>query len=1381
MSGSGATGSGSVEGISSSTNTNSSTSTSARSSSNNIRNGSISTGKRSKGTAAAAATTLGASGGGDGCRGGSSTIPVPLSHGGSMASSTVATAGNSPSKSPGISTKTIHETSTDSMVTQHSPSDALARARKPQDAFATSLLNLEVKVLTQALGAENQWVEQGDGRVMFSDFTIRVIASGVNKHGFQKEKKAGGLTSSSAADAAAVNGNSEAGASPRKGLTTSDVSALSNTVSEFDEHDMAEDSIILEDNISNETPFVGENCCIVWNSFEKQLSLCLMYASEEGYSASWSALVALQDKSYPPFRFDILEQCLPASERASLVPGNSTSFVTTPTKATEKTDEVVLPYSYFIHNKYNPPLDFIEQHALSLSIIEHRHATKPAFYEDKETVLQMLNMANADLLDYLMSEDTFPLLLTGLQCTAVPWSWSVPEPLRLLHIPEEVISLIRKDHWIVFLQDKVLPSCGSEESVAELILKYASMSRRIRNDIVCTLLTCDSIFSEACEALRVVPQVTPGTMGSGTSVRNRGLSVEASLSATSLISEGRSSVSAGGNGASSAMSTPPAVDSLSPVQKAELQVLAHLRFFREIVTLSIAELGREMVGPIVGKVYQSGLLEPLSLVAERFAMPSGSSAAFVKHLMDGSGAALNGARRNGGGGSGSNSNNAAAGGTNSTANYYSLAIEQELAAVLDATLVRLNERQEEQLMNEHVRSPILANPMKYNGIVTFMLRQLIVGGPTGATFATGGTVTIAARSSSTIFPPQKRTLRDSMSSTNPFALFHVLGLHDDEGSAAAERALDSESMDIRNRFHNFIITKYITHATRGGMMPVPFPPSLGGVLGSARNIPIVQFNNANTPPHGCGKPLYQDGHDGHHGSSTTGGPNTCSPAGGSGAASSVPSLPQGITPALVRVLEYMVSRANNANRELLLKTVFHYKSRIWQFIEGVCETLCGANGAGARCQIGLDVLCGCVRFLKVVVMQMAAVTVELDENPISSYASSREPLSPQLITSMCRQLTVERDTFGYFLKAYNELGGTRRNSVFHSSLLAVLDIVGRYPAREPEDGTANNLRDVRDYLFFKHLTLLPEVFAYRYREALLSEVTVRLGQEATRSPNDSISVLSSTAGSDLARSSSKLRFVDEVDAVSGGVDGTVVPSSVVSPAIMVSMANADEKQRRRNGRSQMEQWTGTPNIVVGSPLQGRSVASLGLANDHGGWASSSSLPCRRSPPLTISITRPGFGSNSSSGTAGTSRSPAGELLKVNAAHYKGSLNGDGTLAQASSSIAGGPAARRTDAVLRPTAPKEDKPPGRPRNFASVLEGPSRTSSAGSGDQVSKGRGMSNPTAKLTPPSHEEVLLRTGQGSAPQSVEHANGIAPPSKDNVVLPKIKKPLSTSGKRS
>ncbi|KAG5466819.1 hypothetical protein LSCM1_00996 [Leishmania martiniquensis] len=1401
MSGRGTAGSasGGTAGISSSTN--GSVSMSARGSSDSTCNGTASSGKKAKGAVATAATPPEASGSGIGCYKDSPPSPIPTSEDGrSMTSSNAATAGSGPSTSPSPSPATgrISATPAESAMALRSQADTPTPAVNQPQAFATSLLNLEVKVLTQALGAENQWAEQGDGRVAFCDLTIRVVAPRTGRDEEQKEKKSVDLAVPAASDAAAVQRNGDAGAATRKGTTLTEASALSNTVSEFDEDDSTREVVILEDTISSDTPFVGENCCIVWNSFEKQLSLCLMYASEEGYSASWSALVALQDKSYPPFRFDLLERCRPASERTVLAPGDSSSSLTPSTAATDRMEEVVLPYSYFIHTKYDPPLGFIEQHALSLSIIEHRHLTNPALYAEKETVLTMLSMANADLLDYLMSEETFPMLISGLQSTATPWSWSVPEPLRSLHVPEEVTTFIRKDRWIGFFQETVLPSCGNADTVADLLAKYAAMSRRIRNDIVCTLLTCDNMFSEACEALRAAPPVLPATASGGPSARHRVPSIEASSSVTSFYSDGRSSMSAVGSGAPSPMATPPATDPALAAQKAELQVLAYLRFFRELVTLSIAELGREMVGPIVGKIYQSGLLEPLSLVAERFAMPSGAAAAFVKHVADGNGGGLNGSRRSGGGGNAApNSNNGAAVGTSSSTNYYSPAVEQELAAFLDVTVVRLNERQEEQLMNEHVRMPILADPAKYNGLVTFMLRQLVVGGTPGMAFSTGSggacTGASATRSSFAIAPSSRRILRDSMSSSNPFVLFHVLGLHDDEGSAASERALDPESTDIRNRFHSFIITKYIAHATRGLMTPVPLPPSLGGVVNPARNIPIVQFNNASASHSGGSRPVNQDGSENGTGGTVLGVPNTGPGAVGSvpgGFSSSAPSpvlpLPQGITPALVRVLEYMVTLTSNANRELLLKTVFHHKSHIWHFIEGVCDTLCGGNGVGSRCQVGLDVLCGCVRFLKVVVMQLTVMPTEADENPLLPFPPSREPLSPQLITTICRQLTVERDTFGYFLKAYNRLGGLRRNSVFHSSFLAVLDLVGKCSARESEDSATNNLRDVRNFLFFKHLTRLPEVFASRYREALLSEVTLRLGQEATHSPNDSVSVLSSTAGSELTRSSSKLRFVDEVEAVSGGVDGTVVPSSVVSPAIMVNMANAEEKQRKRNTGLSIEQWNATANHVMGSSSQARCVTAWSLGDDHGGWGSHSSPPTNRaSPPLTISITRPGSGGNGNGSSVCNSRAPADDLCKVSSLKQNGfPANGDGLLCQVSSSDAAGPTARKTETTLRPTAPKEEKPPGRPRNFASVLENPSRTAAATPGEQGSKSRSMPSATGRHTPPpsSPEEVLvIRAGHSSAPQSLERASGTASSSNENVVLPKIKKRLSAVGKRS
>ncbi|KPI90276.1 hypothetical protein ABL78_0658 [Leptomonas seymouri] len=1325
--------------------------------------------------------------------------------------------------------------------------------------FATSLLNLEVKVLTQALGAENQWVEQGDGRVSFCDFTIRVSAPKPNKQNGLKEQRVLGNASASSPGAIDTECSASPAASQDAAKNTpapdEKSSAMSNTVSDVDENE-EDEMIILEDTISNDTPFVGENCCIVWNSFEKQLSLCLMYASEEGYSASWSALVALQDKSYPPFRYDLLERCRPASERSVLVMTDSGSSDTTISSPVEKADESVLPYAYFIHERHNPPLSFIEQHALSLSIMEHHHASNLALYENKETVVAMLSIANADLLDHLISDQTFPLLLSGLKCSADSAEWVVPAQLRELHIPADVTASIAKDRRITFLQESVLPTCCVGETLIELMTKYSTLSRRIRNDIVCGLLTCDALFTEASEALRIAPPVMTNTTTPGSMMRNRISSMDSSAntSSASLSSE------------ASPMPV-PATNDVVQAQKAEQQVLAHLRFFRELVTLSISELGRDMVGPIVDKVYQCGLLYSLSLVAERFAMPANMAAVFAKRLTDNNGGGLSGNRKAGAAAMGSAGGNSNASSTSSAtpngANYYSPAVEQELAALLDATLVRINERQEEQLMNDHVRIPILGNPLKYNGLVTFMVRQLtVIGAATGSSVSSGANRTTP---SGNMLPQPKRIMRDNMSTSNPFVIFHVLGLHDDEGSAASERVLDAESTYERNQFQNFIITKYLAHAIRGIMPPVPLPPSLGGV--AARNTPIVRFDNAAAAQNGSVRGTHYDGIEAST-STIIGVPNTgvgvgtgsvCPSGGGSssgdangGASSahghcsqfstSVPPLPQGITPALIRVLEYLVILTSRANRELLLKTVFHTKSHILHFIEGACDVLCNTSGMGGRCQIGLDVLCGCVRFLKVVIRQMSLPASEQDDNPLPSYGSLPEPLSVAQTTTICRQLTVERDTFGYLLKAYNKLGGVRRNTVFHSSLLALLDIISRSPAKESEDMSTNNLRDVRAYLFYRHLTRLPEVFARRFREQLLDEVSLRLGREAQHSPNDSVSVLSSTIGSELLRSANKLRFVDEVEAVAGGVDGTVVPGTVMNPAIVANMANAEEKQRKRNARSTLGQWTATATHVMPSSSHVRAVAALSLPEENSSRLATTTPPAtsssgtRASSPLTISITRPGNtnagsprslfsdASKSNSSTVGASPPPLsiGVANGATTPHPMDATNGSGngsrhtaedgaTLAPASTAAAGTPAGNKNNsrgntgteggattangtangaALLKPTAPKNEKPPGRPRNFASVLETSTKNAESGGG----KSRSMPNMTVgTLSPPSSPEEtwLAKTSSIATPTSLENANGCGdgraansgspslPP--DNIILPKIKKRASASGKRS
>lgn len=857
------------------------------------------------------------------------------------------------------------------------------------------LLNLEVKVLTQQLGTANQWAIRAEGRVSFSDLTIRV-------HALPKEEE-----------------------KQKKGVEDSAA------------------SIVLEDVINTETPFVGENCCIVWNSVEQQLSLCLMYADEEGYAASWSALVAMQDKTYPAFGFDLLERC--------------SSKMSDPQ-----------PYSSIIHGEYDPPLGFIERHAISLSIIENQHYKSPSFFSSKEMMVALLNIANIDLVEYLVSVENYPSFSGALGCGEEVTSWSIPSSLTKLQLPEELISYIVKDLNLSRLQEYWL----ADKKNPEILTKIKSLGDRLRNELACTLLASDRTLVQAKEALMVMPPSNTESPKAPSSIK---------LGSAKFQSD--------------------VIDKMGS-SKAEQQVLAHLHFFRCLVRLCITELGPDLVGPIVMKIFHSGLLEALSFVAERYALPKGLSAAFLAGLNEDRGS--RGGQFGRGGAVAQNSSM-----TGNTC--YNAAIEHELTCLLDATIIRLNERQEDQLLNDIIRSPILAEPSKYNGLMTFLFRQLLTEGKRSYV---------------------DHAISDGIGVGNPFLLFHVLGLHDDEGAMTDESTLNpnAELSSVKDKFQTFVVSKYIPLTTRG-MLAVPSPPA------GKNDAPLVQFQVSNT--------------------------------------SKVFQLPQGISAPLIRVLEYLSLSTSVDNRAALLKAVFSHKSLVLQYIEG-CFAVASKNPRAIR----QDVLCGNVRFMKSVLGQL----MPGDSSPILDKNSklSDGQLPKSTITAICRAITVERDTLGSIFQAYNDFGGIRRSSVFHSSVLSLLDIIAKNLSSEKTSDEGNDLRDVRDFIYFKHLHNLPRLFAEKFRQSLLAETTARLGEDTGYL--GSVSILSSVAGSELLRSTSKLRFVDEVEAASGGVDGTVEPSSLsgLSPTIVASMQDAGEDKLKKRMRATVSSILGTSGRNPGS-------------------------------------------------------------------------------------------------------------------------------------------------------------------------------------------------------
>lgn len=842
------------------------------------------------------------------------------------------------------------------------------------------LINLEVKLLTQQFSSSNQWTVCAEGRVSFGDLVIRV-------HGFVGEDDKGNI-----------------------------------------KNDVGVEEVVLEDVIGLDTPFVGENCCIVWNSVGQQLSLCLMFVSEEGYAACWSALVAMQEKAYPSLGFDLLQKC--SSGNAS-----------------------PLPYNYVIHNDYESPLGFIERHAISLSILENQHYKDPLFFSSRETVLILLEIANLDLLECLVSADVYPVLCRSLGVEEHPTPWTTPSSLVKLQFAEELVDSIVKDINLRHLQEEAIICERSPEVIAQMNV----LGERLRNELACTLLSGDRTLKMAKEALMIMP-TTSSSEASSLRVVSPSFPPRPNFFQHEVIDK-------------------------MDFSKPEQQVLAHLHFFRCVVQFCIVELGSDCVGAIVLKVFGSGLLEALSFVAERYALPKGLTANFLGALQE---EYSNRERRY----SPARENIPIQAGDV----CFNATIEGELACLLDETIIRLNERQEEQLMNDIIRSPILADPLKYNGLITFMFRQLVKEGKK---------------------EEKDHAISDGVGIRNPYLLFHVLGLHDGDASVNEERNGQGSadfSSRVREMFQTFIISKYIPLASRG-LLAVPAPIS-------SRDGPLVQFQMSTSSK----RHLY---------------------------------LPQGISAPFIRVLEYLCFLPSAENRTAMLKAVFSRKSLVLSFIGG-CFAIAASNNRGIR----QDVICGNVRFLKAVLWQL----MPADSNPTldkNLKLMGDQTISRNTAICICRALTVERDTLGAALHAYHHFGGHRRNSAFHSSVLSLLDLLVNKQVTEKISDDGYDLRDIRDFIFFKHLKYLPPLFVEQFRQTLLMETTARLGEETGYL--GSVSVLSSIAGSELMRSNSKLRFVDEVEAARGGVDGSVEPSSLsgLSPTVVANMIESEEEKVKK--------------------------------------------------------------------------------------------------------------------------------------------------------------------------------------------------------------------------
>ncbi|CCW69440.1 unnamed protein product [Phytomonas sp. Hart1] len=954
-----------------------------------------------------------------------------------------------------------------------------------------SFLDLTVRVFTQPLGSRSQWMEGGRGYVEFSDYTIRVLASNrpesngnncssnwagdvkaspslllpqseaLTNDQQQQHSAASGKTGqkvkkNSAAAETSISSKDKFGPSEENMKTTSkkredypmqklcpfvDTSGDTCNGSEFVRGDSNnnenEDTIILEDTITTETIFIGKNCSIVWNSLDKKRSLCLMFCSVNGYIASWSALIAIQGKTYPNFELDFLSlsvrQALEDMHESSK---EATTLILSPESPNgshlPQAPSQSLPYSVFLHDEYNPPLGFIDKHFISLCLMQFGHLNLPELYKDSSVILALLDIANNELVEELLNHEVFPLLIKGLGCTSPPQTWLNPDGLSNLTISEELVSIFSKD----LRAAQLLHILESQTTKSQLFEKLSIIVKRLRNIIMCALLSNDEILKQIKSSLEIAPPV-----------KDRCSSPPVEYEIPNGSSETRER-----DGSSSPHHPNDPV--IQEWQRAEQQVLANLRFLRSCITLGIAELGRDSVGPVVVKAFQEGILEVLSLVAERYAMPSGATSGFLDDAL--------GYHRSTSG----SSRKLESSSSTPSPNRYSKPIDIELNKLLHASITSLNEERDEQLMNEIVRSPILANPSKYNGLMVFMFRQVL-------------------------FDPGWRSLWDGkfalegiLGTKNSFTIFDVLGLHDNESSISIGHPMSPKSIDVRNRFHRHFILKYLQRAAYITLTPMEVWNIQG--LDSTRQYPSI--GNA------LNSTLMED-------------------------------LPRDVSPMLVRLLDYLITLASPENRELVLKAILGHKGHVLRFIER-CYQIARINVKLQR-PIGLDVLCTITHFIKTILVHLDGNS-PLKERP-SSISNALTPiLSHNIVALLFRKLIYENNIFGTMLQAYQTIGGSQAHTLFHSMVLSVYDVIEKGSIRtlgEPSE----NLSNLRDYLFLKYFEMLPARFAQQFRETLLTRASIALGCKMAPEITDSVSCLSFTSG-DIPRLSSELLFVDEIEA-----------------------------------------------------------------------------------------------------------------------------------------------------------------------------------------------------------------------------------------------------------
>ena len=669
------------------------------------------------------------------------------------------------------------------------------------DRTALADVVLDAKAFSQPLGSENAWNDLGEGRFELSNHIIRVVAY------------EGSLATPM------VN-------SPMKVETDgADDNALDDDPKPPSSHGaLRSPTVVLEDLITNDTPFVAKDGCLVWNSPDQSLSLCVMFSSEIGFQASWSALLSMQQNPYPPVDYDVF---LPRASSPSIDdtsrPSTSEENDAAIRLTTADSEESQLERMRAILNPATLcRFSYVERHCIACTIVEKDYGKNPNLFADVSMCVSLLKLSHTDLLEYLATDEVYSRYVTGMDYQGpMPQSWVCPEGLTPQTSLGQVINTALRIHH---LKNEVLP-LSSDDEVTAIV---DTLLHRLQNEIVCALIADEELISESVAVLKKPRSIAIEGESSGSFAARRNDEEEAvsvrlkfltnlfalttSAFAKELVPHVITKVFSAGlvpaladvctNYLSAVPPIPSTPDTVLGETTLPLPTSATLGSLGSLT----GSIGRppSNLGDTVGSLSGTGRERPSSTTSrdgDTILEPHAPSKSPIEQVasapvspreIDGSAAGKRSKkdRRLHSRGSSSSSTNDARGLRSSQSGrlkspseprfVMASTVEQDLARLLEETVNRLNERGEERTLSEVFRVAIINEPDRYDAFMSFLLRM-----------------------QSTSVP---MTL-------NRMLLFHLLGLHDDEGNNC-DRKADVDAVATTDAFQSFFISRVLPGALR---------------------------------------------------------------------------------------------------------------------------------------------------------------------------------------------------------------------------------------------------------------------------------------------------------------------------------------------------------------------------------------------------------------------------------------------------------------------------------------------------------------------------------------------------------------------------------------